>query len=165
MLPSDHFVRMYNELFKMLEDRSHEDLQNYWLEVSRLQDTIVGEYIRRDGLQGMYDYWEHIRIEENCDADLTVTDEYFEFKMNVCPSLSKNLDNDAGPCELYCDHCSGWIIPIMNKHGYHVVYDMISRTEPRCLIRVYKDEQKAAEFAKGAKLLAKPYGDEKKTLP
>ena len=116
MLPSDHFVRMYNELFKMLEDRSHEDLQNYWLEVSRLQDTIVGEYIRRDGLQGMFDYWEHIRIEENCDADLTVNDEYFEFKMNVCPSLSKNLDNDAGPCELYCDHCSGWIIPIMNKH-------------------------------------------------
>ena len=36
MLPSDHFVRFYNELFKMLEERGHKELQAYWLEISRL---------------------------------------------------------------------------------------------------------------------------------
>jgi hypothetical protein len=162
MLPSDHFVRMYNVLFIMLEEKGHGELQDYWLEIARLQDTIVGPYITKDGLKGMYDYWEHIRIEENCDADLMFNEDYFEFKMNKCPSLSKNLDNDAGQSELYCDHCSGWMEPIMNKYGYYLVYDMISRFEPRCTVRVYRDRNKAEEYTKGVKLLAKPYGDERK---
>jgi len=70
MLPSDHFVRMYNELFKMLEVKGHDHLQRYWLDVSKLQETILWPYIARDGLKGMYDYWERIRIEENCDAEI-----------------------------------------------------------------------------------------------
>ena len=158
MIPSDHFVRMYNELFKMLEEKGHEHLQRYWMRISELQETILGPYIERDGLKGMYDYWEHIRIEENCDADLKVNEEYFEFRMNKCPSLSKVLDNDAGAFELYCDHCAGWVIPVMERHGYYYAGDIISRTKPECVLRVYKDKQKAAEFLKSAKLPAKPYG-------
>lgn len=157
MLPSDHFVRMYNELFKMLAERGKEHLREYWMEIAALQNTILGTYIERDGLKGMYDYWEHIRIEENCEAELTLTEDYFEFKMLKCPSLSKNLDNDAGPCEFYCDHCAGWIEPVMRAHGYYIVYDMISRTEPRCVIRVFKSRALAEEHARTVKLLATPY--------
>lgn len=160
MLPSDHFVLFYNELFKMLEEKSHQDLQEYWMEISGLQKTIIGPFIEKDGLKGMYDYWEHIRIEENCEADVTFTDDYFEFRMLACPSLGKNLDNDAGLCNLYCDHCAGWIEPIMQEYGYFCVYDMISRTEPRCILRVYKDRSKAEDFAKEAQLLAMPYKKE-----
>lgn len=159
MLPSDHFVRLYNELFKMLEERGHKELQNYWKEIGELQDTIIGPYIRKDGLKGMYDYWEHIRQEENCDAELTLTDDYFEFKMNKCPSLSKIMDNDAGPFELYCDHCAGWEKPVMDKYSYHLAVDIISRTQPQCVTRIYKDKQKAEDFKKQAKLPANPYDD------
>lgn len=157
MLPSDHYVRFYNELFKMLEEISHKELQKYWMEISRLQESIIGPYIREKGLQGMYEYWDRIRIEENCDADLNVTDEYFEFKMNKCPSLTKAIDNDAGVFEYYCDHCAGWVDPIMKKYGYFYVCDIISRKEPSCIERIYKDKQKALNFAKKTKLLAKPY--------
>ena len=158
MLPSDHFVRMYNELFKMLEEMGHERLQQYWQEISRLQRSILGPHIEKDGLRGMYEYWEHIRIEENCEAELAVTDDYFEFKMLKCPSLSKILDNDAGACALYCDHCAGWVEPVMRHYGYTLVYDMISRTEPRCVMRVYRDAQRAREFASRVRLPARPYG-------
>ena len=41
----------------------------------------------------MYEYWDHIRIEENCDLDLKLEEDNLELKMNVCPSLSKVLDN------------------------------------------------------------------------
>ncbi len=157
MLPSDHFVRFYNELFKMLEEKGHGELQKYWMEISRLQESIVGPYIERDGLKGMYDYWDHIRIEENCDADLTLTDDYFEFRMNRCPSLSKVLDNDAGVFEFYCDHCAGWIMPLMKKYGYYMACDMISRTVPKCVMRIYREEEKADEFMKKARLPAEPY--------
>ncbi len=157
MLPSDHFVRMYNELFKMLEERGHSQLQEYWLEISDLQESILGPYIDKAGLAGMYEYWEHIRIEENCDATLTLTDEYFEFLMHACPSLRKAMDNDAGAFPLYCDHCAGWIKPLMEKRGYFCVYDIISRTEPRCVMRIYKDRELARKYAQGVKLLAEPY--------
>ena len=161
MLPSDHFVRMYNELFKMLKDRSMEDIKKYWLEVSSLQKSLLGPYIEKDGLEGMRKYWDHIRIEENCEMDLEVTEDYFEFVMKKCPSLSKNLDNDAGLCELYCDHCAGWINPVIRSFGYYPVYDMISRTKPVCRFRAYRDIEKAREWAKDAELLAQPYQEDR----
>ena len=157
MLPSDHFVKFYNEVFKMLENINHEALQKYWKFVSSIQDEHIGPLIKRKGFNGMYEYWERIKKEENCDLDMQITSDYFELKMNKCPSLSKVQDNDAGQFEYYCDHCAGWIEPIMNKYGYYLVYDIISRNEPKCMMRVYKDKSKALEFAKTAKLLAKPY--------
>ncbi len=159
MIPSDHYVRLYNELFKMLEERGHRELQSYWLEISRLQKTILGPFIEADGLAGMHAYWSHIREEENCEADLVLTDDYFEFKMLKCPSLTKAMDNDAGAFTYYCDHCAGWIKPVVESYGYFLAYDMISRTEPRCVLRVYKEREKAEAFLEQARLPARPYGD------
>jgi len=159
MLPSDHFVRMYNELFKMLAERGREDLEQYWLAISSLQESIVGPYIEAKGFQGMYEYWDRIRIEENCDMDFRIEEEFFEIRMNACPSLGKNLDNDAGLCIHYCEHCAGWINPVIRKYGYFPVYDIISPKEPRCRFRVYKDRDKAVEFSKGCTWFWDPYHD------
>ena len=158
MLPSDHFVRMYNELFKMLAERGDEDLRAYWLEISRLQESILGPMIQEKGLRGMYEYWDRIRFEENCEMDLILEEDRFELRMNACPSLAKNLDNDAGLCMRYCDHCSGWVSPVIKSHGYFPVYDMISRTEPRCVLKIYTSEDEAKAAAARATLLADPYG-------
>jgi len=165
MLPSDHFVRMYNELFKMLEEKGHGCLQRYWMEISTLQESIIKPYLEHDALQGLYDYFEKIRVEENCDAVMTLTNDYFEFNMRKCPSLTKVTDNDAGAFELYCDHCAGWLEPLMRKNGLYYVADMISRTEPRCHSRIYTDERKAEEFRRQVKLLAEPYGKQGGACP
>jgi hypothetical protein len=156
MLPSDHFVRMYNELFKMLERAGPGRLEEYWREISGLQETIVGPYIDRAGLSGMREYWDRIRIEENCDADLALSEDYFEFRMNACPSLGKVHDNDAEPSPRYCDHCAGWVEPLMARRGYFTVYDIISREEPRCVMRIYRSREGAVAYARQAKLLAAP---------
>ena len=157
MLPSDHFVRMYNEMFKMLEEKGHAELQSYWMEIAKLQDTILGPYITKDGLKGMYDYWARINIEENCGAAMDLTEDYFEFAMTKCPSLSKVLDNDAQPSPLYCDHCAGWVKPVVEKYGYFYASDTVSHTQPVCVMRIYKDKAKADAFLATAKLPAKPY--------
>jgi len=75
-----------------------------------------------------------------------------------CPSLSKALDNDGGACPYYCDHCAGWIYPVIEKYGYYPVTDIISRSEPVCLFRVFKDKAKAEVARREAQLLADPYG-------
>jgi len=159
MIPSDHFVRFYNEVFKALDDLGHEHLVKYWRELGRLQTAELAESFRQDGLQACYDYWSRIKEEENCDAELTLTEDYLEFRMNTCPSLSKVLDNDAAACEWYCDHCMGWVEPVMEAAGLFAVMDMKSRKDPHCVFRVYKDREKAEQYARQAVLVSRPYDE------
>ena len=157
MIPSDHFVRFYNEVFKALQEKGHDHLVAYWRELGRLQTTELADRFRAGGPQACYDYWSRILREENCVGDLELTEDYFEFRMHGCPSLSKVLDNDATPHTLYCDHCMGWVEPVMEAAGLHAVGDMESRTEPHCTNRVYTDPAKARAFEERARLPAKPY--------
>jgi len=85
--------------------------------------------------------------------DLKLEEDNLELKMNVCPSLSKVLDNDAEPMKRYCDHCAGWIGPLIDKVGYHLVYDVIDRSKPQCVVKIFKDKEKAIKEEKNAKLL------------
>ena len=57
-------------------------------------------------------------------------------------------------CNLhYCDHCAGWIGPIIDKVGYHLVYDVIDRTKPQCVVKIFKDKEEALKEEKKVKLL------------
>lgn len=158
MIPSDHFVRYYNEVFKALEERGHAHLVGYWRMLGELQTAELAEGFRAGGLQACYDYWARILREENCGGELTLTADYFEFRMDRCPSLAKVLDNDAAASPLYCDHCAGWVQPVMAAAGLYAVEDVISRQEPSCVLRVYSDPTKAAEFAATCRLVSRPYG-------
>ncbi|MCF6177754.1 MAG: hypothetical protein L3J71_18510 [Victivallaceae bacterium] len=145
MIPSDHFVKFYNEVFKFLDARGPGHLEKYWLTISHHQELHCLELFKTKGLQGMYEYWEHIRIEENCDMTLTLTEDCLTMKMHKCPSLGKVLDNDAIPCEKYCDHCAGWIGPLLTKAGYWLVYDMVDRHQPQCQEFIYEDLELAKQ--------------------
>jgi len=157
MIPTDHFVRYYNEVFKALDDLGREHLVNYWRELGRLQTIELAERFRKGGIEAAHEYWRRIRDEENCEADIELTEDYVEFRMHKCPSLSKVLDNDAEPSPLYCDHCMGWVEPVMKAAGLYAVMDMKSRTEPHCVFRVYEDKAKAAVFEEQCQLVSKPY--------
>ena len=54
MIPSDHFVRFYNEVFKFLDEKGK--LQEYYDEISRHQEFHCLETFREQKLQGVYDY-------------------------------------------------------------------------------------------------------------
>lgn len=51
MIPSDHFVRFYNEVFKYLDSRN--GLAEYYGEISRHQDFHCLELFRKKGLEGV----------------------------------------------------------------------------------------------------------------
>ena len=150
MIPSDHFVRFYNEVFKFLAQAGESHLTDFWREIGRHQESHCLKLFRENGLQGMYDYWERIRIEENCDLQMTLLDDHVEMDMRKCPSLTKNMDNDADCFERYCDHCPGWIGHVLTAAGYWMVYDVIDRRQPRCVNYIYQDrttaEQKLREL-------------------
>ena len=152
MIPSDHFVKFYNEIFKYLEAKGPEELDRYYARVAERQAFFTLEAFKRDGLKGMYDYWERIRIEENCDLTHEYDGTSYHLKMNTCPSLSKVVDNDAGPCRVYCDHCPGWVGRVIAAAGYFMVYDIMGRTMPQCEFWVFKS--KAAAESKYGQLVA-----------
>lgn len=156
MIPSDHFVRYYNEVFKAMEERGLDHLARYWASIGELQKEELADKFRAGGLQACYDYWARILKEENCVGQLNLTEDFFELRMDRCPSLSKVLDNDAAACTYYCDHCMGWVRPVMEASGLFAVDDIESRTEPHCVLRVYADAEKAAEYERQAKLPARP---------
>jgi hypothetical protein len=157
MIPSDHFVRYYNEVFKALEALGHDHLVRYWRALGELQKRELAERFRQGGLPACHAYWARILEEENCVGRLALTGDYFEFRMDRCPSLSKVLDNDAAPSEWYCDHCLGWVEPVMEAAGLYAVLDMHSRHEPHCVLRVYSDPEKARQFERQAALPSHPY--------
>ena len=152
MIPSDHFVKLYNEIFKFLANRGPGELDRYYERVAGRQAFFTLEAFKRDGLKGMYDYWERIRIEENCDMTHEYYGTCYHCRMNKCPSLSKVLDNDAEPCGRYCDHCPGWVGRVIAMADHFMVYDIIGRETPQCEFWVYRD--KSAAEAKRAELVA-----------
>ena len=143
MLPSDHFVKFYNEIFKYLERKGPEELDRYYERVAERQAFFTLDAFKRDGFKGMYDYWVRIRIEENCDLTHDFDENCYHLKMNVCPSLSKVTDNDAGPCRRYCDHCPGWVGRVLARAGYFMVYDIVGRATPECEFWVFRTKEDA----------------------
>ena len=157
MIPSDHFVRFYNEVFKYISSKGKAELEKYYDRVSKNQEYHCLDLFCKKGLQGMYEYWEHIRIEENCDMVNRLEEDCYSFEFFSCPSLSKAVDNDAGACPEYCNHCPGWILPLMTKAGFYAVYNLIDRKIPRCEMFVYAEKEKARSKASS---LAEKYGSD-----
>ena len=143
MIPSDHFVYFYNEVFKEIREQGAAALGRYYARVANRQANFTLDAFRREGLKGMYDYWERIRIEENCQMETELTAEHYRLRMTKCPSLTKAMESAAGACPVYCDHCPGWVLRVFSMAGYWGVYDLVSRTEPICDNWVFADRDLA----------------------
>ena len=143
MIPSDHFVYFYNEVFKEIAQHGPVALDRYYARVAERQANFTLDAFRREGLRGVRDYYERIRIEENCELGIDLTDDFVRLKMTRCPSLSKALESDAGACPVYCDQCPGWCLRVYSAAGLYEVYDLMSRTKPVCDEWIYVDREKA----------------------
>ncbi len=141
MIPSDHFVRFYNEVFKFLD--AENGLETYYNEISRHQEIHCLKLFQEKGLAGMDEYWGHIRKEENCKSESRIEGDIRFSHMKVCPSLSKVLDSDAEPCAKYCEHCPGWVGPLMAKCGFFYVDNIMGERQPECRSFMTKNPEKA----------------------
>ncbi len=142
MIPSDHFVRFYNEVFKFLDEKG--GLEDYYREISRHQELHCFELFWSKGLKGMREYWSVITREENCEREQYDNPDGIDGRMTRCPSLSKVLDSDAAPCRKYCDHCAGWVLPLFTKCGFYTVRNHVAWDRPQCASFI-TESRKAAE--------------------
>lgn len=159
MIPSDHFVRFYNEVFKFLEKK--DGLRKYYDHISRHQEQHCLEAFKSNGLQGVYDYYVKIRREENCQLDIELKGHELVLRMTKCPSLSKAVDNDAGAAKCYCMHCPGWTMPLYTKAGLYQIFDVMGLDNPQCCEWIFDDitaaRAKYAELSKDRNDLLKNF--------
>jgi len=135
MIPSDHFVRFYNEVFKFLDEQN--ELEKYYRHISKHQELHCLELFKEKGLQGVYEYYQKIYKEENCQGKIELKDHELTLLMSRCPSLSKAIDNDAGVCRKYCLHCPGWTTPLYTQAGLYQVYDTMGLEKAQCQEWIY----------------------------
>lgn len=119
------FCGHYEWTFEWLRQQGgHEMVRAYWDEAihqdsqSHAVELIVGK-----GIEGMKEYWGPTLADEGAVYERTVTDDVFRIDMHECPSKGFLIRNFLNQYTDYCDHCTGWIGPLMQKAGFVIDHE------------------------------------------
>jgi len=126
------FCGHYEWTFSWIESKgNHELLKQYWEEaIGGDSQSHARSLIIPQGLAGMKLYWKHTLDEEAAGYAFTSDEKCFRIDIHSCPSKGFLLRNDLHQHADYCDHCMGWIGPMMKDAGY--VVDHQHNHQGRC---------------------------------
>ena len=116
------FCGHYEWTFDWLDKTGgHVLVRDYWNEaIHRDSQRHAGELIAQEGFAGMAKYWGHTLAEESPERGYTMSavDGVFRIDMHDCPSKGFLLRNGLASYRDYCDHCMGWVGPMMREAGF-----------------------------------------------
>lgn len=126
MIGTYDFCAHYEWTFEWLRQQGGESLvQQYW-EEAIYQDSQqhATALIQEKGFDGMLEYWGHTLLEESPSQEFTLTpgEGILRCDMHDCPSKGFLLRNNLEQYHDYCDHCIGWVGPLMKDAGYAVTH-------------------------------------------
>jgi hypothetical protein len=75
------------------------------------------------GLRGLCRTWGGTGEDEHCDWTFTLDEDknVLRWDMRECPSKGFLIGHDLNADEDYCNHCMGWIIPMLESVGAEIV--------------------------------------------
>jgi len=116
------FIGHYDWTFAWLERQGGPKLlRQYWDEaIHQDSQSHAAALILQKGIQGMQEYWGHTLAEEGGSHYTTATDKVFRIDMHDCPSKGFLLRNHLQAHQDYCDHCMGWVGPLLKRAGFVV---------------------------------------------
>jgi hypothetical protein len=127
MIGAYDFCGHYEWTFAWLERQGGPKLvREYWAKaIGEDSQRHARELIFREGFEGMAKYWGHTLADESPDQGyaITRTPEVFRIDMHDCPSKGFLLRNGLEQYRDYCDHCMGWIGPLMRDAGYVIDHE------------------------------------------
>lgn len=114
------FCGHYEWTFAWLEKRGGEGLlREYWDQaIHQDSQRHAAEVILPNGIKGMAEYWGHTLDHEAAGYKTTATDAVFRIDIHECPSKGFLLRNHLQQHRDYCDHCMGWIGPMLKRAGF-----------------------------------------------
>lgn len=114
MISCTEFIPAYSELFKYIHNNhSFEEVHKFWAYLFKPDGKGIPliNFVKKDGLQGAFDYWSGTLKEEASDVTrwLNLKQGWAKSEMHYCPSKGRllQLQDELGiePYEHYCDHC------------------------------------------------------------
>lgn len=125
MLGCYDFCGHYEWTFEWLHQLGGKPLvRAYWDEAIRGDSQIhAAELILKNGFPGMEEYWGHTLKDEGAGYHTTTTERVFRIDMHDCPSKGFLIRNGLSQYNDYCDHCMGWIGPLMKKAGFVIDHE------------------------------------------
>ncbi len=119
------FCGHYEWTFGWLErEGGHELVRAYWDEAIHQDSQIHAiELIGGQGLEGMKKYWGPTLADEGAVYEGTYSEIAFRIDMHQCPSKGFLIHNGLEQYRDYCDHCLGWIGPLMKNAGFVVDHE------------------------------------------
>ena len=125
MIGASDFCGQYEWTFAWLDAQGgHELVREYWdTAIHRDAQRHARNLIVPQGIEGMKKYWGHALEQEAAGYHGTATEKVFRIDMHDCPSKGFLIRNGLAQYRDYCDHCMGWIGPLMNEAGFVVDHE------------------------------------------
>jgi hypothetical protein len=125
MIGSYDFCGHYEWTFAWLEEQGgHEVVRDYWdRAINHDSQRHARDLILSRGFEGMKEYWGHSLEQEVAGYAITATSDVFRIDMHECPSKGFLIRNGLVQYRDYCDHCMGWIGPLMKEAGFVVDHE------------------------------------------
>jgi len=125
MLGCYDFCGHYEWTFEWLNQLGGKLLvRSYWDEAIRGDSQIhAAELILKNGIPGMEEYWGHTLKDEGAGYHTTSTESVFRIDMHACPSKGFLIRNGLSQYKDYCDHCMGWVGPMMKEAGFTIDHE------------------------------------------
>lgn len=122
MLGTYDFCGHYEWTFEWLRQQGGEPLvRQFWDEaIHQDSQTHARDLILSKGIEGMREYWGHTLQQEGAGYHTAATEKTFRIDMHDCPSKGFLVRNQLEQYRDYCDHCMGWIGPLLKQAGYVV---------------------------------------------
>lgn len=119
------FCGHYEWTFAWMEaEGGHNLVRQYWEEgISRDSQQHARELILSQGFVGMRTYWGHTLDHEAAGYAIHANEEVFRIDMHDCPSKGFLIRNGLVQYRDYCDHCMGWIGPVMQDAGFVIDHE------------------------------------------
>lgn len=120
MLGVYDFCGHYDWTFEWLRRRGGEALVGeYWdVAVHQEAQAHAAKLILEKGFAGMAEYWGQTLREEGAGYHTTATTAAFRIDMHDCPSKGFLIRNGLARYHDYCNHCMGWIGPMLRRAGF-----------------------------------------------
>ncbi len=146
MIGCNDFCGHYEWTFEWLQQLGgHELVKAYWDEaIHRDSQLHASELIRAKGIEGMKEYWGVTLEDEGGAHHCTATNELFRIDMHECPSKGFLLGNGLQQHADYCDHCMGWIGPLMKEAGFVIDHEHNHRGQCWWEIRAVQNKTPAS---------------------
>lgn len=132
MLGVQDFIGTYDWTFEYLRRTYGEDtLREYWgkcIAFDSQQHAV--KLITEKGFAGMEEYWGHTLAMEEAGYVATRSEGCYRIDMHRCPSKGFLLEHGLGAYADYCEHCMGWIKPVMDRAGF--VLDHVHNHQGQC---------------------------------